>query len=64
MMKDKDTITVQEGEVAVTYTVTEMPEDRRAIVEAAAANFVSTLIECSAFSTEDSTENQSRQVEY
>lgn len=60
----KDTITIQEGDVAVTYTVRPMSDERRAVVEAAAAAFISTLIESSAFSDEDSTENRSRQVEY
>jgi hypothetical protein len=60
----KDTSTIKEGDVTVTYTVSPMPEERRAFVEAAAAAFISTLIESSAFSTEDSTENQSRQVDY
>lgn len=60
----KDTVTIQDGDVIVTYTVAPMSEERQAIVDAAAAAFISTLIESSAFSTEDSTENNSRPVEY
>ncbi len=59
-----DKITIREGNTEVTYTAVEMSDEQREIINAAAGVFLQMLVQASPFSTEDSTENQSRVTEY
>jgi hypothetical protein len=64
MKMTNDKITIREGNTEVTYTVTEMTDEQRNIIDAAANVFLQMLVQASPFSGEDSSENQSRSVEY
>ena len=64
MKMTNDKITIREGDTEVTYTVVEMPDEQREIIDAAAGVLLQMLVQASPFSTEDFTENQSRVTEY
>jgi len=64
MKMTNDKITIREGNTEVTYTVVEMPDEQREIIDAAAGVLLQMLVQASPFSTEDFTENQSRVAEY
>lgn len=57
-------MTIVEGNVEVTYRVRPLDDDKRAAIEEAAQSFVQTLVESSAFGSEEWTENQARPTEY
>lgn len=57
-------MTIVEGNVEVTYRVQPLDDDRRAVIEEAAQSFIQTLVESSAFGSEEWTENQARPTEY
>jgi hypothetical protein len=59
-----DKITIIEGNTVVTYTVTDVPEQKMAAVEEAAMSFVQFLIDSSAFASGEYTENNGKPVEY
>jgi hypothetical protein len=61
---EKITMTIAQGNVQVTYRVRPLNDDKRAVIEEAAQLFVQTLVDSSAFGSEEWTENQARPTEY
>ena len=64
MEMTNDKITIREGDVEVTYTAVVADETRTERIEEAAQSFIQMLVEASAFSVSEFSENNARAVDY
>ena len=60
----KQMVTITEGNTTITYTVADIPEERHAMIEDAAIEFVRLLVESSQFGSGEYTENNGKPVDY